>query len=127
MFEKNILILWEVKMLFNENMSVEEQLNEIFDEDFFSVLNIICGQLNKKDGEYRKAIDKCIEILDKNKRVRLVCDMRKPVPLSKNDVKLLIKYMDAEEEENLAYQKDLLCMGFRIAYMVFDKAGMLRK
>ena len=107
--------------------NAEEQLKEMFNEDFFTILNIICEQLNRKDGEYKKAINKCIDILDENKRVRLVCDMKKPVPLSKNDVKLLIKYMDAEEEENLAYQKGLLYMGFKIAYMIFDNAGMLKK
>ncbi len=107
--------------------NVDEQIKEIFNENFFNILNIICGQLNRKDGEYKKAINKCIDILDSNKRVRLVCDMKKAVPLSKNDVKLLIKYMDAEEEENLAYQQGLLYIGFRIAYMIFDNAGMLKK
>ncbi len=107
-------------------MDIDEKLSELFNEEFFNVLNIICGELNKKDSNYVRVINKSIDILDQNKRLMLVCDRKKAVPLSKNDVKSLIKYMEYDEEENLIYQRSLLYTGFRIAYMIFNNAGMLK-
>ena len=108
-------------------MDVDMKFEELFDDDFFNALNIACEELSKKGSRYTKAINRCISILNENKRVRIVCDQKKAIPLSKNDVKILIEYMDAENEENLAYQKTLLCIGFRAAYLIFKKTGMLKE
>lgn len=104
-------------------------LNSLFermsDETFWEVLNAENKNLRLHNKEWQKQNSICKEALN-NTKLQEVLEERKPVELSKDDTKALIKYNDANDERKKIECEKMFNAGIRYAYFYLKKIGLLK-
>ena len=107
-------------------MEREMSLNELFNDDLLSIVNIAFKELCKKDKDFVKMRTEKCELVTNNKNLDTVCYEKQVIPLNPDDVKDLIKWIEYRDELELKYEKQMLYIGIRVAYMLFNNAGLLK-
>lgn len=107
-------------------MEREMSLNELFNDDLLSIIDIGFRELCKNDKDFLNLHNQRKNIVTNNKNIDAVCYEKEVIPLNAEDVKDLIKWLDYKDELDLKYEKKMIYMGIRIAYMMFNNAGLLK-
>ena len=107
-------------------MEREMSLNELFDDDILTITTIAFKELCKNDKDFVKMRTEKCELSTKNKNINAVCYDKEVIPLNTEDVKDQIKWIEYRDELELKYEKQMLYIGIRVAYMMFNNAGLLK-
>ena len=107
-------------------MERENSLNELFDDDLLEIINIGFKELCKNDKDFVKMRAEKCELATKNKNIDTVCYEKQVIPLNTEDVKDLVKWIKYRDELEVKYEKQMIYMGIRIAYMMFNNAGLIK-
>ncbi len=102
------------------------KLNELLEENFWEIANIATNELYETNSEFIELQEKVLKVDHRNRNISYVCNEFQPKSLDKRDVEDIIEYLKYKSEEEIIYQKKMLLMGIRIAYIMINKIGLLK-
>ena len=110
-----------------DKMEREMSLTELFEDDILTITTIAFKELCKNDKDFVKMRAEKCELATKNKNINTVCYEKEVIPLNTEDVKDLVKWIEYRDELELKYEKQMLYIGIRVAYMMFKNSGLLKE
>ena len=99
---------------------------DIFESSYESIINDISWDLKEKDYTYKKNIEKCTIIVEKNPNVRAVIEDKTAMNLSQKEVELMLEWLSCFEENEDKKEREIFYYGARYAYDLLKTMNLLK-
>lgn len=93
-------------------------------EDFTSHVSI---ELEKKDKDYKKVVQRNKDILNKYPKIRDLFENNEPQEFNKEESLAIAEYYDNSVELRFKEYEEIFYKGFREAYYFFERGNMIKE
>lgn len=104
----------------------ETFIKDYCEDNFAEYLSDILVRLKKSNPEYNLLLQKQSNIMNQNDRLADVFENHCLFALSKNEVKVLKKYLSLKEDSREIEEQEIFLQGMRESYFLFKKLDLLK-
>lgn len=104
----------------------ETFIKDYCEDNFAEYLSDILVRLKKSNPEYNLLLKKQSNIMNQNDRLADVFENHYLFALSKNEVKILKKYLSLKEDSREIEEQEIFLQGMRECYFLFKKLDLLK-
>ena len=104
----------------------ETFIKDYCDDNFAEYLSDMLVRLKKSNPEYNLLLQKQSNIMNQNDRLADVFENHCLFALSKNEVKVLKKYLSLKEDSREIEEQEIFLQGMRESYFLFKKLDLLK-
>lgn len=104
----------------------QKEIEKILNDNFYLLLDVICHELSNNSNEFIELRQNICDMVEKNKNVNDVCGNNIVKPLSSDDVRDLMQYLELKQEETIIYERQLLLMGMKVTFLLLQKMDLLK-
>lgn len=104
----------------------ETFIKDYCEDNFAEYLSDILVRLKKSNPEYNLLLKKQSDIMNQNDRLADVFENHCLFALSKNEVRVLKKYLSLKEDSREIEEQEIFIQGMRESYFLFKKLDLLK-